>query len=143
MIFMHVNVWAVLAAAVASMVIGFLWYSPLLFAKPWMVAMGYDPEDKARIAAMQKSAGPKYLVSFLASLLGAFVLGKIVFHVVVWTSYQGMKVGFVIWLGFVMTVQLTDKLFADRPWNLFLINTGYQLASCLAMGAILGRWASA
>lgn len=143
MIFMHVNVWAVLAAAVASMAIGFLWYSPLLFAKPWMVAMGYDPEDKARIAAMQKSAGPKYLVSFLASLLGAFVLGKIVFHMVVWTSYQGMKVGFVIWLGFVMTVQLTDKLFADRPWNLFLINTGYQLASCLAMGAILGRWASA
>jgi Protein of unknown function (DUF1761) len=143
MLFMHVNVLAVLAAAVASMVIGFLWYSPLLFAKPWMLAMGYDPEDKARIAAMQKSGGPKYLVSFLASLLGALVLGKIIFHVVVWTSYQGMKVGFAIWLGFVMTVQLTDKLFADRPWSLFLINTGYQLASCLAMGAILGRWANA
>lgn len=141
MFFMYVNVWAVLAAAVASMVIGFLWYSPLLFAKPWMMAMGFNPEDKARIAAMRKAAGPKYLVSLLASLLAAFVLGKIFFHMVVWTSYQGMRVGFAIWAGFVMTVQLTDKLFGDRPWKLFLINTGYQLASCLAMGAILGRWA--
>jgi len=59
------------AAAVASMVIGSLCYSPLLFAKPWMIAMAYDPEDKARIAAMQNSARPKYIVSFLASLLSA------------------------------------------------------------------------
>jgi len=40
-----------------------------------------------------------------------------------------------------MTVQLTDKLFGDRPLNLFLINTGYQLVCYLAMGAILGQWA--
>src|SRR5215469_11081353 len=143
MLFMYVNVWAVLSAAVASMVIGFLWYSPLLFAKPWMTAMGYNPEDKERIADMQKSAGPKYFVSFLASLLGAFALGKIVFHMSITTSYHGMKVAFAVWIGFVMTVQLTDKLFGDRPWNLFLMNTGYQLASLLAMVAILGRWAGA
>jgi hypothetical protein len=45
MLLMCVNLLSVLGAAVATMVIGFLWYSPLLFAKPWMVAMGYDPED--------------------------------------------------------------------------------------------------
>jgi len=108
-----------------------------------MTAMGYDPEDKARIAAMQNSGGPKYGVSFLASLLAAFALGKIVFHLSITTSYYGMKVAFAPWIGFVMTVQLTDKLFGDRPWNLFLMNTGYQLASLPAMGAILGRWAGA
>jgi hypothetical protein len=69
MLLMGVNLWAVLGAAVATMLIGFLWYSPALFAKPWMLAMGYDPEDKARIAEMQKTAGPKYGISFLASLL--------------------------------------------------------------------------
>jgi len=51
------------------MVIGFLWYSPFLFAKPWMVAMGYDPEDKAKIAEMQKGAGLMYGIAMLASLL--------------------------------------------------------------------------
>ena len=135
-----VNLWAVLGAGVATMVIGFLWYSPLLFAKPWMVAMGYDPADKAKAAEMQKSAGPLYGISFLASLLTAFILGKIIYSLTIDSSFYGMKVGFAVWLGFVMTVQLTDKLFGKRPMKLFLINTGYQLACYLAMGAILGKW---
>src|SRR5215470_4367825 len=141
MLLMCVNLLAVLGAAVACMVIGFLWYSPFLFAKPWMVAMGYDPNDKARIAEMQKSAGPKYGVSFLTSLLSAFVLGKIIYHLAISTALYGMKVGFAVWAAFVMTVQLTDKLFGNRPLNLFLINTGYQLVCFVAMGAILGQWA--
>jgi hypothetical protein len=140
MVFMCVNLWAVLSAAAATMVIGFLWYSPFLFAKPWMIAMGYDPADKDRIAAMQKTAGPKYGIAFLASLLTAFMLGKIIFNLAISTALYGMKVGFAVWLAFVMTVQLTDMLFGNRPRNLFLINTGYQLACYLVMGAILGKW---
>jgi hypothetical protein len=141
MLLMYVNVWAMLGAAVASMVIGFLWYSPLLFAKPWMIAMGYDPEDKARIAELQKGAWRLYGIDFLCSLLGAFVLGKITFHLGVSTFYYGMKVGLAVWAGFVATVQLTDTLFGKRPFKLFLINTGYQLVCYLAMGAIMGKWA--
>jgi len=140
MLLMCVNLWAVLGSAAATMVIGFLWYSPFLFAKPWMLAMGYDPADKAKVAEMQKSAGPKYGISFLASLLSAFVLGKIIYNLSISTALYGMKVGFGVWLAFVMTVQLTDKLFTNRPLKLFLINTGYQLACYLAMGAILGKW---
>lgn len=140
MLLMCVNAWATLGAAVAAMVIGFLWYSPMLFAKPWMIAMGYDPADKAKIAEMQKSAGLMYGIAFLASLLTAFVLGKIIFHLAIATPLYGMKVGLAVWAGFVATVQLTDTLFGKRPFKLFLINTGYQLACYLAMGAILGKW---
>ena len=43
--FTGINPWAVLVASVATMVIGFLWYSPILFARPWMRLMGCDPED--------------------------------------------------------------------------------------------------
>jgi hypothetical protein len=138
--FLGVKLVAVLVAALATMVIGFLWYSPLLFARPWMQLMGYDPDDKAKLAEMQKSAGPSYAVSFVASLLSAFVLGKIIDLTTVSTIPYGMKVGFAVWLGFVATVQLTDKLFSRRPTKLFLINTGYQLACYLVMGAILARW---
>ena len=74
---MGVNLLAVLAAAVATMLIGGLWYSPLMFARPWMIAMGLDPDDKAKIAEMQKSAGKLYTLAFLASLVSAFVLAKL------------------------------------------------------------------
>ena len=85
----HVNLLAVLVAAISTMVVGFLWYSPLLFAKPWMREMGYDPQDKARVQEMQKSAGPAYLGSFLASLVSAFVLA-LFFH---WFRVQDLHAG--------------------------------------------------
>ena len=87
--FMGINVWAALVAALATMVIGFLWYSPLLFARPWMVLMGYDPNDKAKLAEMQKSAGPMYAMSLVASLLSAAVLGKIIAIATVKTALYG------------------------------------------------------
>ena len=141
MLLMSVNLWAVLAAAVVAMVIGFLWYSPLLFARPWMMAMGYSPDDKDKVSEMRKSAGRLYGITLLTNLLSAFVLGKIIYHLAIGSALYGMKAGLAVWAGFVMTVQLTDKLFSQRPLNLLLINTGYQLVSYLAMGAILGVWA--
>jgi hypothetical protein len=53
--FHSINLPAVLVATISTMVVGFLWYSPLLFAKPWMKEMGYDPNDKARIEEMKKA----------------------------------------------------------------------------------------
>ena len=138
--FMGVNLWSVLVAAVATMILGFLWYSPLLFAKPWTVAMGYDPNDKAKMDEMRKGAGKLYGITFVASLISAFVLAKIIDVTTVNSALYGMKIGFAVWLGFVTTVQLTSTLFKKRPIKLYLIDTGYQLVCYLAMGAILAKW---
>jgi hypothetical protein len=138
--FLGVNIWAVLVCAIATMVVGFLWYSPALFANPWMVLMGYDPNDKAKIAEMQKSAGPSYAMSLVASVLSAFVLGKIIAVSGETTAIEGLKIGLVVWLGFVTTVQFTNALFSRQRNKLYMINTGYQLVCYVAMGAILGAW---
>jgi hypothetical protein len=140
---MHVhdmNLFAVLAAAVLMMVLGFLWYSPFLFAKPWMREMGVDPNDKEKVQAMQKNAGPAYAGSFVASLISAFIL-SLFLH---WTRaeglHEGLGIGFHVWLGFVATVQFTGALFAKQSMRLFAINTGYQLVCYLAMAALLVSW---
>jgi surface polysaccharide O-acyltransferase-like enzyme len=138
--FLGVNIWAVLVCAIATMVLGFLWYSPALFANPWMVLMGYDPNDKAKLAEMQKSAGPTYAMSFVASILSAFVLGKIIAVSGETNAIDGLKIGLVVWLGFVTTVQFTNALFSRQRNKLYMINTGYQLVCYVAMGAILGAW---
>jgi len=138
--FAGINFWAVLCAAIASMILGFLWYSPLLFAKPWMRLMGVDSNDKAKLAEMQKDAGKLYAISFLASVVAAVVLAKFINITSVNTIPYGMKVGFAVWVGFVATVQLTGSLFSKQPTLLFVINTGYQLVCYLAMGAILAKW---
>jgi len=138
--FMGLNLLSVLAAAIATMILGFLWYSPLLFAKPWTVAMGYDLNDKTKMEEMRKGAGKLYGITFVASLVSAFVLAKIINVTTVTSALYGMKIGFAVWLGFVTTVQLTSTLFKKRPIKLYLIDTGYQLVCYLLMGAILAKW---
>src|SRR5260370_14538431 len=109
---------AVLVSAIATMVIGFLWYSPILFATPWMRLMGFDPNDKAKIAEMQKGAGKTYGLAFVASIASAVVLAKIIDIATVNTVLYGMKIGFAVWLGFVTTLQLTSPPFAHYPPNI-------------------------
>ena len=138
--FTGVNPWAVAVSAAATMVLGFVWYSPVLFARPWMRLMGYDPSDKSKLAEMQMSAGKLYAMTFVATIVSAIVLAKIIDLTSVNTVFYGMKVGFCVWLGLVATVQLTGALFGKQPTKLFLINTGYQLICYLTMGGILAKW---
>jgi hypothetical protein len=150
--FMDVNLLAVLVCAIATMVLGFLWYSPAMFAKPWVKEMGYDMNDVAAMEKMKKSAGPAYAASFVGSLVSAAVLAKLldalsrhgeaVWHPVATPQplVYGVLVGVFVWFGFVATVQFTGVLFARQSGKLFAINTGYQLICYVAMGAILAVW---
>jgi hypothetical protein len=138
--FHHLNLLAVFVAAISTMVVGFVWYSPILFAKAWMREMGYDPNDKAKIQEMRKSAGPAYAGSFVASLVSAFILALLLHWLRADNLHLGLNLGFHVWLGFVATVQLTGVLFMKQSMKLFAINTGYQLVCYLVMGAILAVW---
>ncbi len=138
---MHsLNWFAILAAAIATMILGFLWYSPLLFAKPWAREMGYDLNDKAKMDEMRKSAGPAYVGSFVAGLLAAFTLALVLHGMGADSLHFGLMASFHIWLGFVATVQFTGALFGKQSMKLFAINTGYQLVCYLVMGAIFVLW---
>ena len=138
---MHSLNWlAILVAAISTMVVGFLWYSPLLFANAWIREMGYDPNDKAQMNEMKKSAGPAYAGSLLASIVSAFTLALILHGLRTESLHFGLMVSFHVWLGFVATVQLTGALFAKQSMKLFAINTGYQLVCYLVMSALLTVW---
>ena len=138
---MHsLNLLAIFVAAVVTMILGFLWYSPLLFAKAWTREMGYDINDKAKMDEMRESAGPAYAGSFVASLISAFTLALILHGMRADSLHFGLMASFHIWLGFIATVQFTGALFAKQSMKLFAINTGYQLVCFLAMGAILVLW---
>src|SRR5260370_12986466 len=140
---MHVHSWdwlAILGAGISAMVVGLLWYSPLLFAKPWIREMGYDPNDKAGKEEMRTGAGRAYTGSFAASLISAFTLALILHGLRAEDLHFGLMVSFHVWLGFVATVQFTGALFAKQSMKVFGINTGYQLVCYLVMGAILTAW---
>lgn len=135
----EVNLVAVLLAGIASMVVGFVWYSYAMFAKPWMRLMGYNKEN---IKETQKKMAPMYALSFVLALITAYILSHVMGLSQSFYQYGDVQTGvssaFWMWLGFIMPVQATDVIFGGKKWALFAINTGYQLASLLVMGLILG-----
>jgi hypothetical protein len=135
----EVNYLAVLLAGVASMVVGFLWYGPMLFAKPWMKLMGHTKES---IEKEKVNMGKTYGTSFVLALVTAYVLSHTMSLSQNFYNYSAVTAGlssaFWMWLGFIMPVQATDVLFGSKKFKLFLINTGFQLASVLVMGVVLG-----
>jgi len=131
------HVFPILTAAAVAFLIGALWYSPLLFAKAWMQAQGHTPE---KLAAMQKTAGRAYGVSFLCFLLMAFVLHLFLSSVGAADAGSGAHWGALAWLGFAFTIGLTANVYSDKPLAAFLIDTGYQLVYLVVMGAILAGW---
>jgi hypothetical protein len=134
MTLINVNLVGVFAAGLASFVLGMLWYSPLLFGKPWMHYMKLKQQD-------MKKAGNKMVLSMLGGLLTAFVTAYVFAHLL---SYSGavfpvdaLQVALWIWLGFFATTLAGSVLWESKPVGLYLLNAAYYLASLFVMALVL------
>jgi len=126
---------AVLAAAVANMAVGALWYAPPLFGKRWLAAMGWSPKELER--RKRQGLSRAYGGTFAASLVLAYFLAHCVEYMGASTLLAGTHVGFWLWLGFAATTAVSAYLFEGRPLGLYAINTGCHLAGFVVMGALL------
>ena len=134
----EVNYVAVLVAAIASFVIGALWYSPMLFGKMWMKLSGVA--DKNMKKAKEKGMNKNFAFQFLGSLIMAYVLAHFIQYTQSSTIAEGMQAGFWIWLGFIATVMLGMVLWEGKPWKLYFVKAGHELVALAVMGAILAVW---
>ncbi len=142
MVQVPINYLAVIVAAVANMVLGFLWYGPL-FGKQWMALMGMTKE---KMDAEKAKGGmwKVYLLAFIGSLVMAFILD----HAIIFAgSYlgvsgwsAGLQGGFWNWLGFIAPVTLGSVLWEGKSWKLWFLMNGYYLLSFLIMGSIVALW---
>lgn len=133
---MELNYFAILVAALAAMVVGGLWYSPVLFGKRWMTLRGQDP------TRMQGMSFPKkeMLIQFIASLITAYVLALFASALSMTTPAYAVLFGFWVWLGFYATTMLDPVLWEKGSWSLYILNASQRLVSILAMALIIGLW---
>jgi hypothetical protein len=127
------NFAAVAAAAALSFAIGGLWYSPFLFAKPWMKEAGVS-EEQTRNAPMARIFG----LAALASLVMAFNLAAFIGPKA--SLGFGLFAGAAAGIGWVAMSLGVIYLFEQRSLKLWLINSGYQVVAYTLMGGLLGVW---
>lgn len=129
-----INWWAILACTVASMMIGYVWYSMPVFGRMWMNLIGKTEAD------LKGKAGPAMGITVVLSFVSAYIFAHFLDYANATSWMDGKITGWWLWLGFVFTVMWTQNIFAQRPFKLTLINSGYHLVQFLVYGFILTVW---
>lgn len=129
--FSEINYLAVLIATAATMVIGFLWYSPILFGNAWMKQLGKKMEELS-------GGGPlTYILTALSALVGAFLLALLMTLTDETSIEAGLTIGLLIGLSIAAKIGM-NYLFEGRKLGLYWITVGYHLVSYIVMGLIIG-----
>lgn len=130
----EVAFWPILAAGVAAVLIGWIWYHPKVFGTRWMQMSGITPE----MAERGKKRMPLMALAGLgASMLIAYVMN---YFGIAWGIYDfvgAIQLGFWSWIGFVAPTMLGMVLWEQKPFRLYLINVLYWLLALIVMALIL------
>lgn len=129
-----INLFAVAGAALAAMVVGWLWFG-LIFRKPWTRLAELDARPAAKDYV-------QYPVALLVNLVGAFVLAYIASASQIANQVSLLESALYsavfVWLAFSAGRALITATFESRSAKLFLINTGHDLAVVLTMALVIG-----
>lgn len=129
----ELNWLAVGAAVVANMVVGALWYSPILFGNMWLEATGRKADEiEGANTAMATAILPAILFSLGLALVTSWTGAA--------TFAAGASIAIFAWACFVVPTLWLEVIFNQKPYKVFYINIGYFLVSFALMGAILGGW---
>ncbi len=127
----EINFLAVIIATVVYFLIGYIWYSPILFGKAWQRELGLSDEDLQDVNLV-KIMGAAFVLSFIIALnLAAFLTEGASFA---W----GIMAGGLAGVGWVATSIGILYLFEQQSLRLFFINAGYHAFSYMIMGGIIG-----
>ncbi len=125
----------ILVSAIASYLVSALWYL-VVFRAPYIEALGKTTEQLAK--------GPSGLQASVLQVIGNLVLAGVLAWLMARLGYtsvqQGMLLGGLVWLGFVVAVLGPLYAFEANSPMLLLLNAGSVLLTLLITGAILGGW---
>lgn len=127
-----VNSLAVIIAAVAGIIIGFVWYAPPVFGRRWARASGIELPQPGQVQPIT------YVGAVVTALVTAYVLAVLSRGLGAATLVDGAVVGVVVWLGFVATWLASGVFFERRSAEWWAINAGQAIVSLIVMGAIIG-----
>lgn len=133
--FADVSILAIILAVAANMVIGALWYSPILFANVWLKALGKNMED-----INPEGAKIGYGLTTIGGIFTAVVLSLFIDLLDTVTILDGALFGFLIGL-IAAFRELSPTFFESRNYTLFFISAGFHIVALTVMGIIIAFFA--
>lgn len=120
------------AATVVAMIIGALWYSPVMFLKPWTLAQG-----KEYPCPPQKGAASAIINAAAMSIISALALSEVFAWRQVNNVQDALMTALLMAVGFAISNQLLRDRFHGATSTLSFINAANTVVTYLAMGLVL------
>lgn len=128
---------AILLAAIASFIVGSVWYG--LLGKLWMSALGWTQADMAGSDGKRHLPVAPMVTAFIAELIMAFMLAGLIRHIAgAPTVRTGIVSAVFCWTAFVVTSIAVNNAFQKRRVLLTVIDGGHWLAVLVVQGAVIG-----
>ncbi len=131
------NYLAIIIGVVFNQLLGAAWYRT--WAKPWMADVGLTMEDMEAMKGTSMQWLP-YVIAIVSTLVFTFVLALLIQGMEASGALEGLLLGLLVGVGFVVTSFATTYSFESRSLRLFLINIGYPLISYALIGLLLAAW---
>ena len=131
------NYLAIIVGIIFNQVFGAAWYSA--WSKPWMAEVGLTQEDMEAMKGTARQWYP-YVIAVVSALVFTFVLALLIQGMGAENVVDGLILGLLASVGFILTSYATTYSFEGRSLKLFLINSGYPLISYALIGILLAAW---
>lgn len=132
-----INWAAVIVGGIAAWIVGMLWYS-VFFGNIWMKLNGID---RKKIGKMNMSKMlPSFIVSMILTILMAYVLAHFAVYTTVMTWADALKLGFGLWLGFMVPILAGSVMWDGKPFGLFVLNAAHYLVALEVAALIITLW---
>ena len=133
----EVNLIAILVASILGMAVGSIWYSPVLFGRPWMQATGITEEESK--AMMAKGLWKYLLAGFFAHFITLYVLAH---FLVIADAFDGTSaIGAAFWITVLVAAHAAHAvMWEGRNFKYYLINVGYAAVVLIGGGSVLEYW---
>lgn len=134
----QISVLPFIVITLVNFFLSWIWYSPVLFMRPWAKALGMD--TKREMSEEEKKAMPfLFLNGLIASMLLSYGLQVVVHSMGAVDFVGGLIVGVVVWVTFAVTHSL-NTLWEGRKPIVLLINNGLFLVTYAVFGGIVAVW---
>lgn len=125
------NILAIVLAALAKFLLGWLWYSPILFLRPYLRGVGITQDE------MTRTMGKALVADLVLNIVMAAALNWLIGAAGATTPVHAMAIALVAWVGFTFTTGAAAIGYERRPARLFWISASFHLVGALVMSVVL------
>lgn len=124
----------IIAAGLANLILGYIWYHPKVFGSAWMRLSNVTPE-------MAEKGGRRSHLYGILALVAGMAVASVMSYLASISGTQdplhAIYLGALLWVGFIAPTMLGTILWDHKSIWFYCINAGYWLVSFIVIALIL------